>query len=44
MKKILNAPSAYVDEMLAGVCAAYPTSYRLAGEKGTGARRRDRTG
>jgi dihydroxyacetone kinase-like protein len=33
MKKILNAPSAYVDEMLAGVCAAYPTSYRLAGER-----------
>jgi dihydroxyacetone kinase-like protein len=29
MKKILNAPSAYVDEMLAGLCAAYPSSYKL---------------
>jgi len=33
MKKILNAPSAYVDEMLAGLCAAYPSSYRLAGDR-----------
>ena len=33
MKKILNAPSAYVDEMLEGICAAYPESYRLVGER-----------
>lgn len=33
MKKILNAPSAYVDEMLAGLCAAYPADYRLAGDR-----------
>lgn len=30
MKKVLNAPSAYVDETLAGLCAAYPSSYKLA--------------
>jgi dihydroxyacetone kinase-like protein len=30
MKKILNAPSAYVDETLAGLCAAYPFSYKLS--------------
>lgn len=29
MKKILNQPSAYVDEMLAGLCAAYPEHYTL---------------
>ena len=33
MKKILNASSAYVDQMLEGICAAYPESYRLAGEQ-----------
>ena len=33
MKKILNAPKAYVDEMLEGICAAYPESYRLVGER-----------
>jgi len=33
MKKILNAPSAYVDETLAGLCAAYPSSYKLAGAR-----------
>ena len=33
MKKLLNAPSAYVDEMLAGLCAAYPSSYRLPGDR-----------
>lgn len=33
MKKILNAPSAYVDEMLAGLCAAYPSSYKLVGAR-----------
>jgi dihydroxyacetone kinase-like protein len=27
MKKILNAPAAYVDEMLAGLCAAHPEHY-----------------
>jgi dihydroxyacetone kinase-like protein len=30
MKKILNEPSAYVEDMLAGLCAAYPEHYRLA--------------
>ena len=34
MKKILNAPSAYVDEMLDGLCLAHPTVYRRAGEAG----------
>ena len=34
MKKILNAPSAYVDEMLDGLCVAHPTVYRRAGEAG----------
>jgi dihydroxyacetone kinase-like protein len=29
MKKILNQPSAYVDETLAGLCAAYPEHYTL---------------
>lgn len=33
MKKILNAPAAYVDEMLEGICAAFPESYRLLGER-----------
>ena len=33
MKKILNAPSAYVDETLAGLCAAFPSSYKLAGAR-----------
>jgi phosphoenolpyruvate---glycerone phosphotransferase subunit DhaK len=28
MKKILNSPAAYVDEMLAGLCAAHPKYYR----------------
>ena len=32
MKKILNAPAAYVDEMLEGLCAAHPDAYRLLGE------------
>lgn len=32
MKKILNAPSDYVDEMLEGLCAAHPDAYRLLGE------------
>jgi dihydroxyacetone kinase-like protein len=33
MKKILNSPSAYVDEMLDGICTAYPESYKLVGER-----------
>ncbi len=32
MKKLLNAPGAYVDEMLEGLCAAHAGSYRLLGE------------
>lgn len=34
MKKILNAPSAYVDEMLEGLCAAHPEYYRRLGPGG----------
>lgn len=34
MKKILNAPDAYVDEMLQGLCAAHPQFYRQVGEDG----------
>lgn len=34
MKKILNDPHAYVDEMLAGLVAAHPEHYRLLGEAG----------
>lgn len=34
MKKILNNPSDYVDEMLAGMIAAHPDHYRLHGETG----------
>ena len=34
MKKILNDPSAYVDEMLDGLCAAHPEYYQRAGETG----------
>ena len=32
MKKILNDPYEYVDEMLAGLTAARPRYYALAGE------------
>ncbi|MEM8851799.1 MAG: dihydroxyacetone kinase subunit DhaK [Pseudomonadota bacterium] len=32
MKKILNDPEAYVDEMLDGLCAAHPQFYRLVGD------------
>ena len=28
MKKIMNAPEAFVDEMLDGLCAAHPTLVR----------------
>lgn len=34
MKKILNDPEAYVDETLAGLCAAHPQTYRLVGDDG----------
>lgn len=34
MKKILNDPEAYVDEMLAGLTAAHPDYYRLHGDSG----------
>lgn len=34
MKKILNAPEDYVDEMLAGLIAAHPEYYRLQGDSG----------
>jgi dihydroxyacetone kinase-like protein len=34
MKKIMNQPSAYVDEALDGLCQAYPHVYRRAGEAG----------
>ncbi len=34
MKKILNNPVDYVDEMLAGMTAAHPEYYRLHGETG----------
>ncbi len=32
MKKILNRPADYVDEMLQGLVAAHPQFYRLVGE------------
>lgn len=34
MKKILNDPAAYVDEMLEGLCAAHPEYYRRSGPGG----------
>ncbi len=34
MKKILNEPFAYVDEMLEGLCAAHPEYYRQVGPGG----------
>ena len=34
MKKILNDPFNYVDEMLDGLCSAHPEFYRQAGEGG----------
>ena len=34
MKKILNNPVDYVDEMLAGLIAAHPEFYQLAGDSG----------
>lgn len=32
MKKILNTPSQYVDEMLEGLCVAHPGAFRLSGD------------
>jgi dihydroxyacetone kinase-like protein len=34
MKKLLNDPKTYVDEMLDGLCAAHPDYYRRLGEMG----------
>ena len=34
MKKILNDPFNYVDEMLEGLCLAHPDLYRQTGESG----------
>ncbi|MEO1223857.1 MAG: dihydroxyacetone kinase subunit DhaK [Pseudomonadota bacterium] len=34
MKKILNDPTVYVDEMLEGLCAAHPDNYRQVGDAG----------
>lgn len=34
MKKILNEPFAYVDEMLEGLCAAHPEYYKRGGPEG----------
>jgi len=34
MKKILNTPESYVDEMLSGLVAAHPEYYRLHGDSG----------
>ena len=34
MKKILNSPANYVDEMLAGLVAAHPEYYQLHGDSG----------
>jgi len=34
MKKILNQPFTYVDEMLEGLCAAHPDYYRQIGDDG----------
>ena len=34
MKKILNDPFKYVDEMLEGLCLAHPDLYRQTGEAG----------
>ena len=34
MKKILNDPYSYVDEMLIGLCAAFPEYYQQIGDRG----------
>ena len=41
MKKILNDPYNYVDEMLAGLCAAHPEVYAQTGEGGRVIKRPD---
>jgi dihydroxyacetone kinase-like protein len=41
MKKILNDPKAYVDEMLDGLCLAHPDNYARGGDKGRVIRRAD---
>jgi len=41
MKKILNDPFAYVDEMLWGLCAAHPQYYQQIGEGGRVIKRPD---
>ncbi len=41
MKKILNDPFAYVDEMLWGLCAAHPEYYQQTGEGGRVIKRPD---
>ncbi len=41
MKKILNDPYNYVDEMLAGLCAAHPDGYAQTGEGGRVIKRPD---
>jgi dihydroxyacetone kinase-like protein len=43
MKKILNEPSAYVDEMLVGLCAAHPQYFKQVGPDGRVIARRDGT-
>ncbi len=47
MKKILNEPASYVDDMLAGLCTAHPEHYTLACERvivRTGGARRGKVG
>ena len=41
MKKILNDPYSYVDEMLAGLCGAHPQFYQQTGEGGRVIKRPD---
>jgi dihydroxyacetone kinase-like protein len=41
MKKILNDPYSYVDEMLIGLCGAHPQFYRQTGEGGRVIKRPD---
>ncbi len=41
MKKILNDPKTYVDEMLDGLCAAHPDIYARTGDRGRVIKRAD---
>jgi dihydroxyacetone kinase-like protein len=41
MKKILNDPTQYVDEMLEGLCAAHPEYYKRSGDDGKAVVRAD---